>query len=175
MRTFILPFLLMTLIACSSLKTSFDYDGEADFTQYKTYALTEDSYKFGASELNRNRIIAAVEQGLMAKGFSKSDDPDVLIDLVVTAKQTAEATATTTGSPYGYRGYRYGGYSTTQIDYDEYTEGSLAINMIDNTTQKLVWTGIGSKVLNENASANKKEANINTAIDAIFRNYPPKK
>ena len=53
------------------------------------------------------------------KGFTKSENPDVLIDLKLTAQTKQTATANTSGG-YGY-GYRYGwggGFSTTTINYD---------------------------------------------------------
>jgi hypothetical protein len=110
------------------------------------------------------------------KGFTKSDNPDILLDLHVKTKEQMQATATTTGPGYGYGYGRYGyggGFSTTQISYDEYTIGTLIITLVDNSSQKIVWQGTGSKTLAENASTAKKESNIQYAVQQIFSNYPP--
>lgn len=166
--------------ACSSIKISYDYDKQADFTKYKTYAYTEDTQKLGINELIRNRILNSIDTEMAAKGFTKSDNPDVVLDLFVKAERKTEATATTTGpGAYGYGGpWRYGyggGFSTTQINYNDYIEGTLFINMVDKSIDKLVWQGRGTKTLDEDASPEKRETNINYAVKQIFMKYPPKK
>src|SRR5882672_7135354 len=98
MKRILLVFFVVALTACSSLKVSYDYDGQADFTKYKTYAFTEDALKLPIEQLNRERVIKAVENELAAKGFTKSENPDVLVDLLVRAEKKTEATATTSGS-----------------------------------------------------------------------------
>ncbi len=74
-------------------------------------------------------------------------------------------------------GYRYGyggGFSTTTINYDTYTDGTLFIDMIDATKKQLVWQGRGTKTFDENASQQRREENINYAVKQIFVTYPPK-
>ena len=168
------------MTSCSTLKVGYDYDKQADFTKYKTYAFSEDALNLPIEQLNRDRIIKAVETELTAKGFSKSDTPDVLIDLQVKAKQETEATATNTGGMgmyggrYGFAGgYGYGG--TTHVTYNDYVVGSLFINMVDKATEKIVWQGRGSKTLDEDATPAKRDANINAGVKQIFTQYPPKK
>jgi len=176
-KYFILTFTVLALFACSTIKTSFDYDKQADFSKYKTYQFSNEVSAIPINQLNRDRLIAAIETEMAAKGFTKSDNPDVLIDIIIKADQKVDATATTTGTGYRYP-YRYaygGGFSTTQVTYNEYTVGTLFISMVDNSMQKIVWQGIGVKTLNENASPEKREENINYAVKQIFLNYPPVK
>ena len=62
---------------------------------------------FQLNDLNKNRILSAVETELAAKGFSKAEsNPDVMIDVKLKGEQKQTATANTSGG-YGY-GYRYG-------------------------------------------------------------------
>jgi len=180
MKKIYLILLTFMFASCSSLKTSYDYDKQSDFSSFKTYSYTEEAVNLPIQELNRTRLINAIDQQMTTKGFTKSDNPDVLIDLHVKAEQKQDATATTTG-PGMYGGYgapwRYGyggGFSTTQINVNEYVEGTLFINMVDKAANKLVWQGRGTKVLDEDVSPEKREANINTAVTEIFKNYPPK-
>lgn len=161
--------------ACSSIKTSYDYDKTADFTKYKTYKLAEEIYKTGIPQLDLERIIRAVDSELAKRGFTKSDNPDALVDFNVKLQQQQSATATTYGGYGGYGPYRYGfspGFSTTSIDVNTYIDGTLFINMIDTEQQKIVWQGRGTKTLDEHASAEKREANINKAVAYIFQKYP---
>jgi hypothetical protein len=151
MRKLLFIGVIAVMASCSTLKVGFDYDNQADFTKYKTYAFSEETLQLPVNQLNRDRVIRAVETEMAAKGFTKSDTPDVLIDLQVSAKQETEATATNTGG--GMYGGRYGfagGYGgTTQITYNDYLVGSLFVNMVDLTSQKIVWQGRASKTINE--------------------------
>jgi hypothetical protein len=174
---------LFILTACSSIKTSYDYDKEVDFTKFKTFAFSQQTMELQMDQLNKDRIFRAVKSELTAKGFTESANPDVIIDIHVKGQQYQTATATTTGyggyggygGYYGYRGYGYGsGFTTTQVNYDTYTEGTLMIAMIDKNTNKLVWQGTGVKTIDENASAQKREENINYGVNQIMANYPPK-
>ena len=176
MKKLIILFLVTITMACSSLKIAVDYDRQIDFSKYKTYNFAEGDLLPNVGQLDRDRIIRAIENEMSLKGFTKSDNPEILLDLHVKTKEQMEATATTTGPGYGYGYGRFGyggGFSTTQISYDEYTVGTLIINLVDNSSQNIVWQGTGSKTLAENASAAKKESNINYAIQQIFSKYPP--
>ena len=179
-------FISLILIAagCSSLKVSYDFDGQTDFTKYKTYAFTEDAVKLPINDLNRDRILKAVQTELAAKGLTQSNNPDVLVDLHVRAEKKTEATATTTGTGGMYGGGYYGGpgrygygggFSTTQINYNDYIEGTLIIDIIDRSTEKITWQGRGKKTVDEDASPEKREKNINAGVKQIFTKYPPVK
>jgi len=167
---------LFLLSGCSSVKTTYDYDSTADFSRYKTYDFTNEANSLPIQEIDRTRVLTAIDSELKAKGFTKSDNPDVWIDLQVKLEQKQTATATNAGGYYG-RPYRYGwgaGYGgTTQINVENYVDGTLFINMIDKSTEKLVWQGRGTKTLAENPSPEKKQQNINYAVKQIFMKYPP--
>jgi hypothetical protein len=163
--------------SCASIKVTSDFDKTADFTSYKTYAFTEEALNLGIGDLNQNRVIAAAEKELGVKGFTKSETPDVLIDMNLVTKDVQTATAYTSGGGGYYgAGYRYGyggGMSTTTINYDSYEEGTLFVDMIDATEEKLVWQGRGASTLDPDLSAEKRESNINYAFEKIFALYPP--
>jgi hypothetical protein len=176
MKKFFFLALLFLGAACSSIQVTYDYDRQADYSKYKTYAFSEDSKKLPVNDLNRDRIFKAVETEMAAKGFTKSDTPDMLVDLQLRAEQKMDATATTSNPGYGYGPSRYGyggGFSTTHIDYNEYIEGTLFINLVDAAAEKIVWQGRATKTIDETASAEKKEQNINAAVKQIFTKYPP--
>lgn len=180
MKKYTLIISIFLLGGCSSVKISYDYDKQADFAKYKTYAFTEGSQNLAINEINRSRILSAIDTEMAAKGFTKSDNPDVLLDIFVKAEQRTEATATSTGpGAYGYGGpWRYGyggGFTTTQINYNQYIEGTMFINMVDKAYEKLVWQGRGTKTIDEDATPEKRETNINYAVKQIFMKYPPKK
>lgn len=178
MKKLLLIPVLFIFVACSSVKVAYDYDKQADFSKYKTYTISEETMKMGVNQLNRDRIIAAVEAEMAAKGFTKGENADVILDIRVKGEEVQTATATTSGGPYGYGYGRWGyggGFSTTTVNYDKYVEGTMFITLIDRANEKIVWQGTGTKALEENSSAQKREENINYAVKQIFTNYPPKK
>jgi len=174
--TFLL-FILIVAASCSSVKVSSDFDKSAGFASYKTYVFTEEAKSLQLDDLNKNRILTAIETELAAKGFSKAEsNSDVLIDVKLKGEQKQTATATNSGGGYGY-GYRYGyggGFSTTTINYDTYVDGTLFVDMIDAKKNQLVWQGRGTKTINPDANQKKREENINYAVKLIFQQYPPK-
>ena len=165
----------MMAASCSSIKVTSDFDKTAGFANYKTYAFTPEAQSLPLDDINRGRILTAIENELAAKGFTKAENPDVLIDVNIKAEKQTTATATNTGGYYG-RGYRYGyggGFSTTTINYDTYVDGTLFIDMIDASKKQLVWQGRGTKTLDPEATPQKREENINYAVKQIFTKYPP--
>ena len=164
--------------SCSSIKVSSDYDRNASFAAYKTYAFTKEALALPVSDINRARILDAISNELAAKGFTKSEQSDVLIDLNITSAQKQTATATSTGPGYYGGGYRYGwggGFTTTTINVENYVEGTLFVDMVDASKKQLVWQGRAVGTIDENATPEKREKNINYAVKQIFATYPPKK
>lgn len=177
--------LLVTFFAsaCSSLRVSYDYDKLADFSSFKTYAHSEENRRLPISDLDRNRVIAAVDAEMTAKGFTRSDNPDILVDMYVKKEQRMTATANTMNTGMGMGGmmgpgpWRHGwggGFSTTQINYNKYVEGTLFINMVALGSNQVVWQGRATKTLDERASATKRTKQIGSSVKAIFTKYPPR-
>ena len=103
--TILLTLILFQAVSFGQVKVSFDYDKEVDFSRFKSYQLITSTEQLPINELNRKRIITAVEYELTQKGFQKSDTPDVMIDIkiAVAIKQSATATTDWYGSAYRYR------------------------------------------------------------------------
>ena len=64
MKTKLLFVLAIGLVACSSITTTYDYDKTVDFTKYKTYNFTPEALKLGIQELNRDRLLAAIDKAV---------------------------------------------------------------------------------------------------------------
>lgn len=175
MKNILFSLMVLSLLSsCSSITVSSDYDRDANFASYKTYAFTQEAYQLPVGDINRKRLMDAVASELALKGFTPSDQPDVLIDLKITAQQKESATAYNTGGYGAGYGYRWGGgFSTTTINVEQYVEGTLFVDMIDNSKKQLVWQGRGVDTLDPDASSEKREKNINYAVKQIFTKYPP--
>jgi Domain of unknown function (DUF4136) len=154
-------------------KTSFDFDKSADFSKYKTYAL-KDGTKVG-DPLIDNRIVAAIEMELAAKGMTKNDaKPDVVAVYHVAFDKQQDITAYSSG--YGGYGYRWGGgWGTTDVRVNQILVGTLIIDVADANKQEVVWRGMGVKEVDTQAKADKRDKNITGAVKKILQNFPPKK
>jgi len=87
----ILPVLLLMLTACSSVHVNTDYDKKVDFTQYKTYAYYKTGIdKVEISDLDKKRILRSIDEVMLAKGFTKSDTPDLLININAKAEKNRQ-------------------------------------------------------------------------------------
>ena len=163
---------LVILTSCSSVKVVTDYDTKVDFTSYKTFAFYKKGIdKASVSDLDKKRIMRAVEAELVAKGFSKSTNPDILVSIFTKSREQVNVSDNNIGIGWGW-GYNPWFYGRTNININQYTEGTLFIDFIDKNTNELIWQGIGSGAM-KMSNIEKKEERINEFVYKIISTYPP--
>lgn len=173
--TKILPFVLLLFLAsCSSVRVYTDYDKQVDFTPYKTYAFHKNGIdKAEISDLDKKRILHAIDETMSAKGFTKSDNPDLLISFFTKEREEVNVNQFNAGWGYGWgwgwNPFLWGG--NTMVT--RHTEGSLYIDIIDAKKKELIWQGEGEGVLTKDRD--KKEALIKEFVSKILEQYPPLK
>lgn len=167
----LLPLALIFLAAsCSSIKVTTDYDTTADFSKYKTFAFYKKGIdKAEISDLDKRRILKAIESEMLAKGFTKSENPDLLVNIF--AKSTQKVDIYNNNFYYGWHPWYYGPNFGTQIS--KYTEGTLFIDLIDANKKELAWQGIGSGALSANGNVAQKEEKTKEFVAQIMAQYPP--
>lgn len=52
--------------------------------------------------------------------------------------------------------------------------GSLVLDMYDPTTKQLLWTGTATKTLDPSGNQQKSQKNLDSSMDKLLRNFPPK-
>lgn len=166
--------LLFVLASCSSVSVNSDYDKNATFDNYKTYAYNKTAIdKVEISDLDKKRILHSIDEVMTLKGFSKSETPDVLINFFTKEREQVDVTQFNAGWGYGWgwgwNPWMWGG--STSIN--KYTEGTLTIDVIDAKKKELVWQGIGTGDLTK--CAEKKDENIKGFVTKILEQYPPQK
>jgi len=167
----LLPLALLFLLAsCSSVRVTADYDTATDFTKYKTFAFYKKGIdKVDISDLDKKRILKAIESELVAKGFTKSLKPDVLVNIFTKSRQKVDVYSN--NMYYGWHPWYYGPNFGMHIS--KYTEGTLFIDLIDANQKELAWQGIGSGALNTSGNVSKKEERIKEFVTEIMAKYPP--
>jgi hypothetical protein len=169
-------FVLALPLAAAAQKTTYDFDKTAAFAQYRTYSM-KDGTPTG-NPLIDNRIVAAIEAQLAAKGLVRNDTtPDVTVLYHVAFDEEQDISAYSTGPMYGGYGWGWGGgwgTTTTDVRVREILVGTLAVDIVDVRKKQIVWRGLGTKEIDTKAKPEKRDSNINKAIEKIFKNYPPK-
>ena len=173
-------FLVFSLLfSCSTVEVYSDYEKGTDFSNYKTYAFYKKGIdKVEISDLDKRRILRAIERELKAKGMEPSDDPDLLVNIFTKSKEKINVYNNSYHGWYPwYYGYGYGfygpGYGFGYTNVSTSTEGTLFIDLIDARKKELTWQGIGVGILSYQKNIDKKEARINEIVTQIMMIYPP--
>lgn len=171
--------LMLIVSSCTSVNVYSDYDKETDFTEFKTYAFYKKGIdKVEISDLDKKRILRAIEKELQLKGLVASENPDLLVNIFTKSREKIDVY---NNNYYGwypwYYGYGYGfggpGYGFGYTNVTSSTEGTLFIDLIDARKKELSWQGIGVGLLSYHKNIEKKEARINEFVNHIMTQYPP--
>lgn len=168
-----LPLLLLFVVAsCDTVQVYSDYDKSADFKQYKTFAFLKSGIdKVEISDLDKKRILNAIDQQLQAKGMTKSENPDLLVNIFTKSREEISVNQFNAGWGYGWgygwNPYMYGGQTTVSSS----TEGTLYIDLIDAKKKELVWQGEGTGTLSKDMT--RKDEIVNNIVTQILAQYPP--
>ena len=171
---------MIALIAgCSSISVNNDFDPTIDFSVYSTYAWIRQATNISGNaqqavaqnSLTGKRIMNAVDQQMAGKGFSMTDDPELLVVYHTGVQDKVQVT------DWGYGYGRYGGwYGGGGVDVYNYQQGTLIVDLVDAKSKDLVWRATAQGVLSEsNPSPEQMQEKINNVVGKMFQKYPPKK
>jgi hypothetical protein len=171
---------VIAITSCGpSLKVTTDYDKNANFSQYKTFAIYHaEQLNESISQLNQTRILNAIRSEMVKKGFQETTSgPDLLVNPVAIFKDRVSVSSNTNYYGYGgtYRPYYWGGgmgvSGSTTYDVQHYKDGSLIIDIVDANTKNLVWQGIGNREID--GPIKDPDTRIPQSIATIMAEFPP--
>ena len=174
--------LIMLAAGCASGPTiRADYDKTADFSQYKTFNFYADAGPDGTEYRSffTRYMIAAITNEMQARGYTLSDDPDLLVNFNANLQdKTRIRTTPTAPAAMGYYGYRGGFYDPwygygygTETHVSQYVEGTFNIDLVDAREKKLVWEAVGvGKVTDE--ALEELETRVPAGVAEFFSRYP---
>ena len=172
--------LLLTLFVVSSpvvgQKVKIETGKGVDFTKFKTWSWTR-----GVPAKNpyvNMMLVEGIERNMTTKGFTKVDkDGDLLLSLSVAVDFDIQVShggwgnngsSLQTGIPSG----------STSGAWD-IRKGTIVLDMLDKTSQNLVWHGLSSDTIKHDPSndmqrdAQKVEKQVKKAIEQFFKKFPP--
>ncbi|WP_157994413.1 DUF4136 domain-containing protein [Peristeroidobacter agariperforans] len=159
--------------ACASKPTiRSNVDPSADFSKFKTYGFFDEvTGRAPAYDSFATRYIkTAIDNEMQKRGLQKSKEPQLLVNMHVQTKDKVKVTE----SPSGYYGYRYGMYgwgAGVSTSVDNYTEGTLNVDVIDSATSRLVWEGVAVGRIHEKARDDPQPA-IDEVVRQVFEKFP---
>lgn len=181
MRKLMLAATLALLTACASgPKVRSDQDPGANFASYRTWNFAPDlgTDRAGYSTLVTSHFKTAVAREMQARGYTQSDQPDLLVNFFTTVRDQTSVESTPRvqlGVGIGYYRYRSGLYGAWPMYHDvtstTYQVGTASIDVVDAARKQLVWEGVAEGRLTEKMLDSPGPA-IAQAVAEIFTKYP---
>ncbi len=172
--------LLASGVTAFAQEVRYNFDKQADFSQFRTYKWVTLKGAQTPNELVDMQIRAAVDAELATKGLKRTDadTADLYVGYQSAVNTEKEYTSFDTGWGYGpgwYGGgwYGGGGMNTTTGQTSTIYIGQLAVDMYQAGQKQLVWRGVASKQIDTDAKPEKQQKNLAKGMKKLFKNYPP--
>jgi len=150
----------------SSLRVRTDYDRNANFKRYRTFAI-RDGNSSGNPVMDQ-RIKTDIASALKAKGLDevRPENADLIVvpHTATRTKRTYDTFYDTWGPGWRWR------WAQPAVVVNEFQVGTLVIDIFDNMAKTAVWHGYASGVLADEPSENARKAD--KAVDEILQQYP---
>lgn len=168
---------VIAFTGCITVLTAVDYDKNIDFSKLKTYNYYGKGIdQLALNNLDKPRMMGAVETAMAKMGFSKADQPDFLVNIVVLSSTKTRADWGYSGGgyqwdatamAYQWRDSQFGPLSTSK----QYQGGTIIIDFLNPRTNAILWHGVGSGF--DFDDYDNREFRINSAVKQILAQYPP--
>jgi len=177
-----LPILVVSslmLLGCSSgPRIITNSDPSADWTSFRTFGFFEPlgTDRGNVRSLMSNTLIASTTREMQAAGFALSEsNPDLLINFVVSTRETIQTRPSSSASMHHSRG-RYNTWSgwsasTSTTEVVQRTEGTLGIDIVDRARNQLVWEGAATQRVTDSTRQNQDQV-LDDAVAEIFVKFP---
>lgn len=170
-KSLVLLVLSLLIFSCAAVRVNYDYDKTTDFNTYKTYNYYGDM-NMGMSELDRRRLLDALDAGLQSKGMSLSESPDFLIDIRSSTFQ--EGRRNNVGLGVGGGGGHVGGGISIGIPVGQAKiNREIVFEFVDENKSGLFWQAISESTYQPNAKPEVKSTQFKTIIEKVLSGYPP--
>lgn len=172
-----------------SPKIGYDFDRSQDFGGYHTYAwLSSDQEKTGDRRADSSsvdmRIRIAVGTQLRLKGYQALAEgkPDFYVAYHVGLKDSSPSISTQYYSD-GMAGHAFAHSADTRSagkatpatsEMPSSLSGTLLIDIVDGTSQKLVWRGTAAGEVDPGLTAQQRDERTKAIVQSVLSHFPPK-
>lgn len=164
---------LLTLlsVSCGAPRIAYDYDREADFSQYKTFDFHPDMQLY-MNQLDSSRVVQEAAETLRTRGLSLSDSPDLYLNIFSEQYETPGNSSVGIGVGGTGRNVGVGISGGIPLQANTLTQ-HFRIDLIDTRTNHLVWQSTYEGRFRMNLSPEAKTAYFKDVFMRIFEGWPP--
>jgi len=159
-------------MSCSSSKVITDYDGQVNFSNFRTYAFYEDVGK-GLNELDVKRVISIMKTELNTLGVQESENPDFFINIISKISEANNNNTIGIGIGSGNRNGGFGVSGGIPIGGNKLNE-EFVVEFVDASNNTLFWEAVLNSKIKEKRKPEEKELHFQEIIKNILEKYPPK-
>ena len=148
-----------------------DYDRSYDLSRLKTYDFASQTRgpndPLAVNPMNDRRIQAALDSQLVARGYTRDagGKPDFLV---------AYHAATRNRVGVQEWGYGPGRWGSRRVDVNEYTQGTLVVDLVDAASRQLVWRGSATGTIEPKEADKKIKKAVAKLMDQFAKDAKPK-
>lgn len=173
MQSIFYAVLFCMFISCASVRVSYDYDREADFSRYVTYNYFPDM-ESRLSQLDENRLTRVLDSTLQTKGYRLAENPDFFINILSNTYQNVSNG--TVGLGMGGTGGNMGGGVSIGLPMgNSNSQRYIQFDFVDVEKDALFWQATAESEYFEGASPKVREERLRTIVHKVLSKFPPKK
>jgi hypothetical protein len=163
-----LAVLLLACMAAMGQDVQYNYMPGTDFSKYHTYKWVDIPSNVHPNQIVNQEIKDAINNVLASKGFilATGDKADLYVGYQCSVDQERQWNAWGMGG-----GLRWGGMGSATSS--TITNGTLAVDFYDPTSQQLIWRGQATNTLNPSGNQQKDMERLNKATQKLLKNFPP--
>jgi len=160
--------LVIVSAAASAQQVTYNFMPGTNFSKYHTYKWVDIPSNVHPNQIVAQEIRDAVNNVLAGKGFTLAtgDTADLYVGYQCAVDQERQWNAWGMGG-----GLRWGGMGTATSS--TISNGTLAVDFYDPTSQQLIWRGQATQTLNPSGNQEKDMQRLNKSVAKLLKNFPP--
>jgi Domain of unknown function (DUF4136) len=162
--------LILTRGTATAQQVAYNYMPGTNFSKYHTYKWVDIPSNVHPNQIVAQEIHDAVNNVLATKGFTlaSGEQADLYVGYQCSVDRERQWNAWGMGG-----GLRWGGGMGTATS-STISNGMLAVDFYDPTSQQLIWRGSATQTLNPSGNPQKDMERLNKAVNKLLRRFPPK-
>jgi Domain of unknown function (DUF4136) len=162
--------LILTRGTATAQQVAYNYLPGTNFSKYHTYKWVDIPSNVHPNQIVAQEIHDAVNNVLATKGFTlaSGEKADLYVGYQCSVDRERQWNAWGMGG-----GLRWGGGMGTATS-STISNGMLAVDFYDPTSQQLIWRGSATQTLNPGGNPQKDMERLNKAVNKLLRRFPPK-
>lgn len=173
MKLLKISFFCLLLASCNSPRAVYDYDPQAQFSQYDTYNIFPE-FNSGLSQLDEQRLLNSLEKALQEEDLTEATNPNLYVN--VYTEEFWEPSRNSLGVGVGGTGRNVGVGISGGIPLgaaDTYLK--LTFDFINVENDALVWQAVVESPFDFNANPEERQKRFDRIVEKALKGYPPGK